>query len=338
MRQTFQEAGWRVATEKVQYGLTLDLLGLGITSEGDGAMFVPEAKRRGMIEDISACQHPEGGAVGRAELDRLVGRASHLGQVAAEANAYLQPMYRMLHAKVPRRSAGRAGVRKVKPRKIRVCGTGRTQRSFQKSLAWFKAALGAGVSVPLAPRVEFPSVGEEGCVFLFTDAAREAGAGFGAFSVVQWEEDEEAEFLYLEQRWDDEVRMALQANVISMPAGEAFGAVVMADALLKELQSASHIVVFTDSEATEAAINSANSPSPQLNVIVQWLFSRWPKVQVLGVWQQGVRNAVADRLSRRGLDEVLAEARRHGLRPRRIQPDASADQLLVEVWSTEQAS
>ena len=48
-QSTFNEAGWRVAISKVQHGLSLDLLGLGITTSGDGALFVPETKRLGML-------------------------------------------------------------------------------------------------------------------------------------------------------------------------------------------------------------------------------------------------------------------------------------------------
>ena len=58
-QHTFMEAGWKIALEKIQYGLTLDLLGLGITSDGEGAMFVQEATRRGMIQEITdVCRTP----------------------------------------------------------------------------------------------------------------------------------------------------------------------------------------------------------------------------------------------------------------------------------------
>jgi hypothetical protein len=289
MRSTFQEAGWRVAVEKVQYGLSLDLLGLGISTEGDGALFVQEAKRQGMIRDIGAMMEPtdQHGEVEREDFERLVGRASHLGQVAAEANAYLQPLYRMQNAK-RRRVCKRRGIVKVKPRRIQLRGTGPAQASCQLALGWWKAALSSGVSVPLAPRLSFPAVDDPGCAFVFTDAAREQGTGHGGFSVVQRAGARQAELIYLEQRWPPDVLRALQANEMSMPAGEAYGAVVLADAMLAELAGATHMVIFTDSEATEAAINSNNSSSPQMDVLVRWLLDRWPRVQFLAVWQKGV--------------------------------------------------
>ena len=48
-RRTFQEAGWQIAVEKVQLGWALDLLGLSISTMGEGCVYVPETKRRGLV-------------------------------------------------------------------------------------------------------------------------------------------------------------------------------------------------------------------------------------------------------------------------------------------------
>ena len=53
------EAGWGVATAKVQLGLRIDPLGLSVTSEGRGALSCPEVKRLGMLEDIEKQLNPE---------------------------------------------------------------------------------------------------------------------------------------------------------------------------------------------------------------------------------------------------------------------------------------
>ena len=146
---------------------------------------------------------------------------------------------------------------------------------------------------------------DEGCAFCFTDAAREAGTSHGGFSAVR--RGQAVEFLFLEQRWPADVLAALQENELLMVAGETYGAVVLADALLTDLQTASHMIIFTDSSATEVAINTGNSPSPQLNFLIRWLVQRWPAVQFLGVWQKGIRNDIADKISRKDLLAVLAE-------------------------------
>jgi hypothetical protein len=245
-------------------------------------------------------------------------------------------MYKLQNAKI--RIKGRGGKirKKVLPRRIKVGGgDGPTTKAYQRSLAWCKAALEKGVTVPLCPRAHFPDFDEPGCAFLFTDAAREAGTGHGAFSVVQWTESSASgELLFVEHRWSSSTLAALQANTLSMPAGEGFGAVVAADALLTALGGVTHLVVFTDSAATEAAINSANSPSPQMNVLVQWLMERWPLVQFMAVWQKGERNDVADRISRDRLAAVLAEAEAAGLAVRRLPVAADASQLLQVATAT----
>ena len=339
-QHTFMEAGWKIALEKIQYGLTLDLLGLGVTSDGEGAMFVQEAKRRGMIQEITDVQNPRSacGSVLRAEFERLVGRASNMGQVVCEANPYLQPMYRLQHAKHKRVDRRSGRMVKFKPGRIVTRGGGPTQARCHESLAWFKAALQSGASVPLAPRQSFPDVGAEGCAFVFTDAAREAGTGHGGFSIVQRDGAPKTEFLFSEQRWPADVLLALQENELSMAAGEGYGAVVLADAVLTELVTATHMVVFTDSSATEAAINSGNSPSPQMNYLVRWLVERWANVQFLAVWVPGILNDAADGISRMALESVLADAEAADLAVRRLAACDGAHALMRAVWAEPQAA
>ena len=67
-----------------------------------------------------------------------------------------------------------------------------------------------------------------------------------------------------------------------------------------------------------AAANTGNSPSPQLNFLVRWLIERWPGVQFLGVWQKGIRNDVADRISRKDLAAVLDDVSHTLLSARRL--------------------
>ena len=79
-QSTFNEAGLRVAISKIQHDLSLDQLGLGITTLGDGALFVHEVKRLGMIAKIDQTIDPtsEDGTVQQDEFETLVGRSSNL--------------------------------------------------------------------------------------------------------------------------------------------------------------------------------------------------------------------------------------------------------------------
>ena len=101
-----------------------------------------------------------------------------------------------------------------------------------------------------------------------------------------------------------------------MAAGELFGNVAMAVALVQLLPGVKHVVCFTDSSASAGAINSGNSSSLQINSLVQDLFQRMPGVQLLAVHQPGDRNDRADGISRSDGDRVLAEAEAAGAEPR----------------------
>ena len=318
--KTFQEAGWEIALEKVELGFEIDELGLQCSSAGDGCLTVPEAKRRGMLEDIKA-QRPEpagslkpGQKVPRSRVEQLVGRCGHIAQVAPEANAYMAPMHRMQHAPVIVHAGGRR--MKTLPAQIDVTRAAAAASEYQGALAWWAHALEAGVSVPLAPRLEFPSLESRGVAFMFTDAAREAGSGHGGFTFVS--RGAELVFIYTDPRWPPAVLAALQQNELSMPAGEGIGAVIFADALAEVLSELRYIIIFTDSSPVVAALQSGNSESPQLNAIVRWLFQRRPRLQVLALHQAGKRNGAADGLSRVDSARVVADAQRVGARAERL--------------------
>lgn len=88
------------------------------------------------------------------------------------------------------------------------------------------------VSTPLAPRAVFPMLGQRQTAFMFTDAARETGTGFGGFTL--WRRKDKLEFRYLAEQWGAEMLRDLQANVVSMPAGEAIRAVILADLIIQD--------------------------------------------------------------------------------------------------------
>ena len=317
---SFRQAGWSIAIEKVELGFAIDELGLQCSSLGEGCLAVPEAKRLGMLEDIKRQQPTPRGTlepgqrIERTEVEQLVGRCGHIAQIAAEANAYMAPMHRMQHAPVTIRSKGRQ-IRTL-PARIDVSNPSATASEYQKALTWWAHALGDGVSVPLAPRLEFPPLDSPGVAFMFTDAARENGSGHGGFTLII--EGVEPVFIYTDPRWPPEVLAALQQNVLSMPAGEGIGAVVFADALADSLVGLRYLIVFTDSTPVVAAIQSGNSDSPQLNAIVRWLFQRRPHLQLLALHQPGKRNGAADGLSRTESASVLKEAAGIGARIERL--------------------
>ena len=310
MRATFSEAGWGIAVDKVQLGWAIDELGITCSTLGDGALLVPEAKRQGMLVEISEQQDPSSlprelrrrdGRVPLEAVEGLTGRCLHLAMVAPEANPYLQPMYAVKHSTVTSRRG------RFRPSAVSVLGEKPQQLAYQSSLAYWKHALEAGISTPLAPRLTFPSLDSAGSAFMFTDAAREDGTGHGAFTFIAHSESA-AQFLYIDPRWPPDVILALQQDTLSMPAGEGLGAVIFADILATALPGLTHLVIFTDSSAVAVAIQANGSPSPQMNLLVRWLFERHPHVQFLALHQPGVRNDAADGLSRSRSAAVIADA------------------------------
>ena len=249
-----------------------------------------------------------------------MGRLSHIAQVVCEGKAYLAPMYSAKCAKVRAR-----GVSYI-PRRLELGSAAPGPTAYRDCVAWWHEVLRAATTAPLAPRLRFPELGEASVAFLFTDAAREGGTGFGGWTVLR--SGSNAELHYCEQRWDASTLSRLQRDEFSMPAGECYGAVYMAAALLDKLPRVTHMVCFTDSDATAKAFSAAASGAPQLNVMIQWLIKRHAGVQHLGVHVRGVDNHLADALSRNGNSEALRLAGLAGMQPVRVWPASGADTLL----------
>jgi hypothetical protein len=326
---TFEEAGWQAAEDKKQLGVEIDLLGHSIDATGIGRMHVQDVKRRGMRADIQRQREAAKGMVPAADVEELTGRCSFLAQVVNEGNAYLQPMYRLKNQTWRVLDKATRTTRKIKPKELDIAGRGPVQTAYREALEWWDTVLKEDTSTPLAPRLSFPRPGEVGCAYLFTDAAREDGTGFGGHATVTV--DGVPVFLFGERRWEPDILRALQHDDMSMPAGECVGAVALADALLRILRGTTHLVVFTDSDATARALTTASSGAPQLNFAIRWLVARHPLVQFLGIHQPGARNGAADGLSRQRQDgeRVLAEAAEAGLATVRVHMDETAVTRLI---------
>lgn len=310
-QQTFEEAGWGIAVDKLQLGWRIDSLGLTVDARGDGALLAQEAKRLGMIADIEAQLRAaeSGSKVPHSEVETLTGRCLHLTIAEPAALPHMAPMYRMKKA---RRTVTVRGVAARVPLRHLDISHGPAAAEYRASLGWWAHALQAGLAAPLAPRATFPQIGAPGSGFQFTDAAREPGTGYAGWTTVI--EAKQRLFLYINPRWEEDVRQLLYTNVLSMPAGEGIGVVALAAALVRRLPGLAHLTIFTDAQPVASAINSGNSESPQLNFIVRWLLDAFPRLQLLALHQPGKRNDGADGLSRHDTRRVLLEAEEAGLR------------------------
>lgn len=132
---------------------------------------------------------------------------------------------------------------RVRPLSIRVAGDTPTLRAYREALQWWAAALSSGISVPLAPRQGFSAVGEAGCAFLFTDAEREAGSGFGGFLVIREKGASNPRFLYMTECWDGVALSQSRHDVLSIAGGGVLwlGPVVLVDAVARRLDGLTHL-------------------------------------------------------------------------------------------------
>jgi hypothetical protein len=204
-----------------------------------------------------------------------------------------------------------------KPGTLSVAGVGKIQKEYQRSLDWWLAALKRDMSLPLAPRLTFPKPGEEGCAAVITDAAREDGTGMGGYAPFINPHSNERQMMVVASQWPQDLKEALQTNVLSMPAGELFALACTVASVSHHVAAVTHCVVLTDSDASAAAINTGASGSPQLQAILLWLEEMCPSLQLLGVWIPGEANTRADGLSR-GVAKagaVVAEAEEAGWHP-----------------------
>ena len=282
-------------------------------------MFAPEAKRRGLLQTIQeqllACNTPDT-KIPATEVEVLIGRLGHTAQVAPEANPALGEMYRAFRSarraiSKPKKGSKTTAARDRKPRAQFNLNAAKNT-GYKNALEWWAQALQKGVFTPLMPCIAFPHTTERGCCTLYSDAARELGTGRGGFSPVHFKEKQKPTFLYTSQTWPEDIRQDLIDNVISMPAGELFGLVVITLTVIKRLENASHMILYTDSDAAAIAINRNSSSSKQMDFLLQKLQQELGTIQLLAVHIPGVRNGVSDDLSRNGTQKAKAEATKAG--------------------------
>ena len=332
---TANEAGWDVASSKNQIGPRIEPLGARIDSQGAGRIDIPEAKRVGLLRECAAVISDTPLAVPRGGPERLTGRLGHVAQWCAEGRQFLEPQFRMTGA-VRTFTDRKGGKRRYAPNTLAVAGPGPTQTRYQEAIRWWRAALEQGVGVPLAPKLTFPALGSEGVALGFTDAAREANTGFGGWAVVQLADGSGCLspplMLHLAYPWPDDIRALLVSNALSMPAGEMFGLAFFIITLYHCLPRLQAIIQTTDCSAASSAVNTGSSGSPQINLLVQWLFAALPppaSLQISGLWLPGLQNRMADELSRGDGVAAVLRAQRAGWRTLNVTPPVEAIALSL---------
>ena len=132
--------------------------------------------------------------------------------------------------------------------------------------------------------------------------------------------------------WPDDIRALLVSNALSMPAGEMFGLAFFIITLYHCLPRLQAIIQTTDCSAASSAVNTGSSGSPQINLLVQWLFAALPppaSLQISGLWLPGLQNRMADELSRGDGVAAVLRAQRAGWRTLNVTPPVEAIALSL---------
>lgn len=331
-KQVAVAAGWSVKDSKVQLGTAIEPLGFLVEAHGEGRIACTALKREGI--GIELAEQADAGAEGvKSEvIESLTGKLVNLATVIVEGRAHLEPLYRMKKVTFKVKTSAGNTIR-VRPSKLSVGGDSSGAKDYQTAIAWWRAALESDMSVPLAPRLIFPGVSDVGTVVTFQDAARGAGTGYGGFAPLVNRHSGSRRLLTMTQVWPEDLRRLLFDNAISMPAGELFALAALAISVTFKVGGVSHVIAFTDSAPAASAINYGASGSPQLQLILQWLFMACPRLQLLAIWLPGKANTRSDALSRGSAKalEAFDEATAAGWDPLVVDPPPHACDLLRSV-------
>ena len=296
--EVFTEAGFVVPPDKDQLSQSPLTLGFRLClGAGERRVDYPPEKSavlRALIERVRALR-----VAPRHEIEQIVGILGHLTTIVPEGRLHLSACYALIYAR--RKSVH------TKPALLHVAGAGKVATRFREALEWFDEALAQGVSVPLAPRVSFPAMGEPGTAFMFKDASREWGVG--GWSLLS---TTPPTFILLAARYPADLRRASldkEATGLSTGALELAAYVLTAAALRRHITFSS-LITFTDSESARGAANAGSSRAPAMRPLLEALFA--PEEQHLAVRVATEENRWADWASRGRAGEVARQARALG--------------------------
>ena len=319
--------GFQVSVSKTQAGSKIASLGLRANVD-DRVLDVVPQKAAALAADAASLlrEAVPGKSIPFKRLERFTGRVNYVAQVAPELKVDLRFAHAVLKGGRKRRGNSKF-MRGVIQGALKVGGAKRGKPSaawggLRRLFATIKHTV-KSFSVPLAPAGRFMTPAE-GAVVVHTDANREDGCGgwlVQKLPIGQWR------LWTFEAPWPKDVRAALLADRISMPAGELVGA-VLGKMMAEEVAKASAVILVTDCMPVEGAINAQSSPSPQLHEVVRALYATRKPTQALAVHVKREENQLADDLSKQLGESVRQRARRAGLEVAEWQ---SADRIR-EVW------
>ena len=319
------------APEKTMVGDPLGALGLRV-NVGAWKLDCPTSK--GSVMAVDAAEQLAA-ARERLRVDQelaatLVGRFCNLTQIFPELQPFMHGGYAVGNATWSTRSR-----RLARPGKLRLRAGSRAYEAWCNLLEVGISMLDANEGVSLAPATQFASRWASGSATGSTDASGVDGIGGYLFLA-----DRPGEVWVLSRFWPADIQAALDAaalergpraelpagtSMLSMPAAELFGCILMAAVAKGLLQGFGRTLVamtaIGDCAPAAAALNAAASPNAQMRCLLgeaRRLTSQW-----LGVAVPREANVDPDRLSHPvNAVEVMREAADAGLRVHEAEFDA----------------
>jgi hypothetical protein len=327
-------AGLYAAPHKVAIGSPLPALGL-LVDGGRRLIVCPAGKRHAMLTDIAkqTAVARADGTVDRKRAVRLVGRLSHLTQVAPAIRSSLHGGHTIAEARWPGSGGGRGvGTMRLSPDSTAYAGWLHLLHSASVHLT-------ANQGVAIAPRRTAPARDVPGTVTAFTDASGEDG--FGGYAFVA---GRDREVFVLSQPWPRAALVALTASSsvaeaelrrqnsphaqpsLAMPSAELFAQVILPVALSR-LAACACVYAVGDCQPSSGVVAALHSGNAQMRLLVQE-GARQPWTWVSAHVQREA-NRDADRLSHPSLlGAVRADAEAAGLTVTELQLIQSDWELL----------
>lgn len=334
--------GWEIPAEKTMCGDGMILLGVFLDALHQ-CVRCPQLKREWVVYAVDQVRTHlrDSGRVNVDLMQRFTGRLTNLSQYFPELRPPLSVGYSLSRGKWARTlRRDRDGVRWLR--------IGKRSRTHSELLDLLDVALDTATDnsgVALAPARQFDEMLVESTLTVVTDASRaDSDDGFGGYAFAP---AAPGVVFLMSAAWPSDVKAAIDAasatravraeiardagGMLSMPAGEVFAALALAQAVRAHLGGGFEAVIAVGDCAPAArAISRRYSRSPQMRALVGACVSsapRWLGVQVPREW-----NVDADRLSHPSMfDLVSREVAAGGWEVCRLDTPAGLFDLLAEV-------
>lgn len=329
--EALEQLGFSIPDEKTMCGSGMALLG-ALLDTVTRRVRCTEVKRKWVLHAVASMRDGlrADATVDLRLLERFTGRLTNLSQFFPELRHPLSVGYAL--SRVRWRAARGHSMRRASARQhIRPGGKRESQMLTLLDVAQAVAEDDEGVF--LAPTRVFDATNADGVITVVSDASKAASDdGFGGYAFhpealgvvfvmsCSWPPEVRTAMSWASLKKSDRVGVDAPHGAFSMPAGEAFASLALAEAVAAAVGSEARAVVAVgDCRPAASALSAIYSRSPQLRYLVG--VARSVSTSWLGVAIPRELNVDADRLSHPSMAlAVIREAEAAGARVVRVTP------------------